>query len=219
MNASLTLSHPFKIFQKLIAQNKTNRLETLLATFADGYAEGWAFPIASQFREAIDIRFTTQKVNKIPEQAWTQGSRFEFREGYTVYDTREAYETSKTALQHVKVAFQIQKSSPAIPAAVNLQKWPTRPDDAEIKRYIALFGQNYVSHGEEVKKKEYILRVQTKRFAGYLEVAKLVPDDQKQHLVKVDEFPISQDHFVEWLITGTDPSIRTQEGSPATSTS
>ncbi|WP_428558596.1 MAG: hypothetical protein ACP59X_12155 [Solidesulfovibrio sp. DCME] len=149
------------------------------------------------------------------EYFWTQGSRFEFREGYMVYDTPKAYLPWDQALRHINTAFQITKSSPAIPATNEPRKWDKRPDDAVIKAHIRSFGQNYVSHTEETKRNgNFILRVQTKRFAGYLEVARMIPDQSKTSLIVKDAFPISQDNFVEWLITGTDPLLRKQGQLP-----
>jgi len=211
MKSDIQQSTPLKIFKKLIAQKRTKRLETLLATFTNGCAEEWAFPIGKHFQEALDIRLTTQVTDKIATPIWTQGSRFEFREGYTIYDVMTDNLSWLDALQRLSVAFQIKKSSPAIPATNDLARWSNRPDSAVIKQHIASFGQNYVSHEEETKRNgEYTLRVQTKRFAGYLEIAMLVPNERRTALVVKEEFPISQDGFVEWLILGTDPMKRRQ---------
>lgn len=202
-------SRPLQLLFELIAQPRSIRLEKFLADFDNGFASKWAFSIPEHFKESLDIRLTNKVTNKNNELIWTQGSRFDFREGYVIYDTPMSCSVCSEALQHVNVAFQIIKSSPAIPATNEPTTWPERPEPEVIKKHIAKFGENYVSHEEETKRNgTYTLRVQTKRFGGYLEVAKICPNNDRSCLVKIDEFPISQDGFVEWLITGTDPMLR-----------
>lgn len=199
------------ILNELVTQTTSKRLETLLASFDDGWAKGWAFAVDSQFFEALDIKFIQRTSSKTSIRVWTQGSWFNFREGYFIYDTPKAYLEWGEALSHINVAFKVNKSSTAIPATNEPRTWPEKPDSAAIKSHIASFGQNYVSHTEETKKDgQYTLRVQTKRFAGYLEVDMYIPNAEKTALIVQDSFPISQDDFVEWLITGVDPMKKQQ---------
>lgn len=199
------------LLDELIAQTRSSRLDILLADFTNKFNKLWAFSLPDFFKESLDIRFTPRVINKVTHYTWTQGSRFDFREGYIIYDTQSAYSRWDEALHQVKSAFQITKASPAIPATNDPVKWTKRPDDETIKKHIASFGQNYVSHVEETTKKcEYILRVQTKRFAGYLEVNILTPNFDCSSLVVSDSLPVSQDNFVRWLISGVNPYTKRQ---------
>ncbi|WP_051261719.1 hypothetical protein [Desulfovibrio inopinatus] len=201
-----TSPSPLDVLDTLLTQTSHSRLyDAFLAHFVDSYAKDWTFCIPETFKDALDIRYAARMIDKRRIMAWSQGSCFAFREGCIVYDTPRAYKPWAEALQHITTAFKVRKSSPAIPATNGPKKWPKEPERAAIKEYIASFGQNYVSHTAEMEKGEFVVRVQTARFRGYLEVAKLTPNEQHTALVQVDEFPISQDDFVEWLITGQDP--------------
>lgn len=203
---------PLLLLSKLINQTRTERLNTFLARFENGYAADWAYRLPEHFKDSLDIRWTSRVKKGVQESCWTQGSRFDFREGYVIYDSPKGYAVWNEALQHINSVFQITKSSPAIPATNEPTTWPQRPDAATIKKHLSAFGQNYVSHTDMTKRNgEYTIRVQTKRFAGYLEVALLIPNENRTALMTKDIFPISQDSFVEWLITGVDPLIRKQQ--------
>lgn len=57
------------------------------------WCEGWAFAIQPTLAAALDIQLTTRIINKESTLEWTQGTAFDFREGYTIHDAPEAWTT------------------------------------------------------------------------------------------------------------------------------
>lgn len=76
------------------------RLDDVLAEFTEHQltetktvenAAGWYFCLRPCFRAALDIKQTPRRINKQTEMRWTQGSRFHFSAGDTLYDSPNAY--------------------------------------------------------------------------------------------------------------------------------
>jgi hypothetical protein len=107
---------------KLIAQ-KENRTTDLLADFSIGYArcfngKVWHFCVPKFFYEALDIKFTIRKTNKIEERIWTQGSWFNFSEGDKLYNHAYAYCSNfigESSSIYPKICLSIESAQPSLP--------------------------------------------------------------------------------------------------------
>ncbi len=81
----LTLS--MAISAKIDAEKgEQERLTTLLKDPLGELIDSWAFCVAPFFNDALDMRITLRKSDKEPTPIWTQGSRFSFHKGDTIYD-------------------------------------------------------------------------------------------------------------------------------------
>lgn len=88
----------------------------LIAMFDQGFAAGWKMAVSEAFQESLDIRMTDRTYEDITQKVWTQGSRFAFKEGATIYDTKLAYELKwGDALKHIKVCVEVIGSEVATP--------------------------------------------------------------------------------------------------------
>jgi hypothetical protein len=107
---------------KIIAQKETRTTE-LLADFSTDYAidfnrQVWYFCVPRFFCEALDIKYTTRKINNVEEKIWTQGSWFNFLEGDKLYNY--AYDYCKKfigrlSLNHPKICLSIESAHPSLP--------------------------------------------------------------------------------------------------------
>lgn len=107
---------------KLIAQ-KENRTIELLADFSTDYARGldgqeWYFCVPKFFYEALDIKYTIRKKNKVEEKIWTQGSWFNFSGGDKIYNHAYAYCNNfigGLSSTHPKICLSIESARPSLP--------------------------------------------------------------------------------------------------------
>jgi hypothetical protein len=76
-------------------------------------AAGWHLCVPRSFEDALDIRLTDRVVDKKRIPTTTQGARFHFREGDTIYDTPKAYLPWDEALKHIKLGITIVQGTPA----------------------------------------------------------------------------------------------------------
>lgn len=90
---------------------KNERLETLMADFSKGYADGWAFVVRPCNYEALDIKWLPKTVKKKTFLQLTQGDVYNFSEGSVFYDTPIAYEVPwGVALNSINCSLQITKT-------------------------------------------------------------------------------------------------------------
>lgn len=83
----------------------------------EGWCKGWAFTIQPTLATALDIQLTPRVTDKQSSLEWSQGSRFDFREGYTLHDAPEAWTLPwGEALPHIANSLQITSAIPAEPA-------------------------------------------------------------------------------------------------------
>lgn len=95
-----------------ISAYDNDRSPVLIACFVNGFAAGWRFAVPQSFREALDIQYTPVQVQKTTEYVWTQGKRFNFGVGSTLYDAREAYELPwPDPLKHVRLCVQVLEAT------------------------------------------------------------------------------------------------------------
>lgn len=103
-------------------RTKEPRIESLIARFSEQalvgaenleFASGWFFCLRPCFRAALDIQRTPRKIDKKTEMVWTQGSRFHFKNGDTLYDSPRAY--SAWNLNNFRLCIDVTAGAPAQP--------------------------------------------------------------------------------------------------------
>lgn len=105
------LENTLDLFQAITSQKgKQKRLEKLLKSPNDESPSDWFMYIPAFFNNALDIRDTERKKDKISYWIWTQGADFSFSVGDTIYDTRDAYKPWEEALKTVKICIQITRA-------------------------------------------------------------------------------------------------------------
>jgi hypothetical protein len=109
----------------LRASPREPRSLKLLTNFPNEFVKGWYMAVRDCFREALDIRLTQRIVEGKRTLTLTQGSRFAFKEGDNVYDTRRAYEGEwSEALKYIKIYFCVGECRKAVPATKTLPRDP-----------------------------------------------------------------------------------------------
>lgn len=98
---------------------RPKRSTDLIATFVEGFADGWHMALKDSFKMELDIEFTERKKHTNTYYEWTQGPYYCFSEGQLIYDTREAYSCWQDALKYVNLACQIVAAKPNIPIKID----------------------------------------------------------------------------------------------------
>jgi hypothetical protein len=188
-----------------------------------GYADSWRFTLARlswwigfryslPFSAALDITLQRRERNRVPEEkywdedakkykklkeiyyVWVQGSAFDFREGYTIHRKDGG------------LLAQIEKASPAIPAAAETKySWATPPqdwremarDEENKGRQASLYEDRRAPPSERWK-----LRVMTKRNPGFVRMQTYIRDSGPTTWKKDQLLDMTQDELVAFLITG-----------------
>lgn len=94
-----------------IEATRDDRGYALIANFEDGFALGWKMAVPEVFKEALDIKLTPRMFAKKKEMLWTQGRLYNFHEGDTIYDNKQAYDEWGRALEYLKLSVQVQSAS------------------------------------------------------------------------------------------------------------
>ena len=166
------------IYNKIEQLAKKNKRSTkLIATFSDGYADGWRMAVRESFRPQLDIKFTSRVQKKINGEekeekrhvrVWTQGPRIAFDEGHIFYDTPLGYKKWGKALKHIKLVCIVTEA---------------KPNDVRKKKTNNIKGQNELIH-------------------GFVEIELLTPNPERTKLISKGVYKKSQNEFVEFLISG-----------------
>lgn len=91
----------------------------------EGWCEGWAFPVHPSLAAALDIQLTPRKAQGKAVLEWTQGSAFDFRAGYAVYNAPRACDMPwAEQAPPISVALQIIKASCAVPESKDSPRNP-----------------------------------------------------------------------------------------------
>jgi hypothetical protein len=104
------------------------------------YQDEWFIYVPSCFNDCLDIAKTDRvvktvcsipdqkiqgkKTKKKTEKVWTQGSRFAFHHGCTLYDTPKAYGKWGDAINEIKYCISIQSGASAEPAMNEKERNP-----------------------------------------------------------------------------------------------
>ena len=101
-------------FAKADSAGKEKRSTTLIADFETGFAKKWEMAVGEWFRDALDIKYTSRKVNGKTKKMWTQGGAYSFDTGDVIYDSKGGYSAIwSDAIKQISKAFQIIEASPA----------------------------------------------------------------------------------------------------------
>jgi len=165
------------IHKQIEQLSKNNERSTnLIATFSDGYADGWHMAVRDSFRPQLDIKFTPrvqgklndmEKTEKKQVRVWTQGPRIAFDKGHIFYNTRKGYEEWGEALKHIKLVCIVLEAKP-----------------------------------NDVKKKKTDKGFIYELIPGFVEIELLIPNDERTELVTKSIRKIPQNEFVEFLKNG-----------------
>ncbi|MFZ2949250.1 MAG: hypothetical protein WA003_07165 [Desulfuromonadaceae bacterium] len=102
-----------------ISTKRPKRSTDLIATFIEGFADGWFMSLKESFKMELDIKITERKKDRISYYEWTQGPYFCFSEGQIIYDVKEGYMCWQEALKKVNLACQIVAAKDSIPIKVD----------------------------------------------------------------------------------------------------
>ena len=83
---------------------------------SDHKQDGWFIYVPVYFNECLDISKTDRKENKNTIKKWTQGSRFSFHRGCTLYDSPKAYQKWEKAIREIKYCISVENAMDARPA-------------------------------------------------------------------------------------------------------
>jgi len=99
------------LFNSLTSQSgKQKRTEALLKSPHGDSPSEWFMYIPPFFNNALDIRDTERKKDKISYWVWTQGADFSFSVGDVIYDTKEAYKTWSEAIKKIGICIQVTRA-------------------------------------------------------------------------------------------------------------
>lgn len=99
--------------------SRPKRSTNLIATFVEGFADGWFMALTESFKMELDIKLTERKKDKITYYEWTQGPYYCFSEGQIIYDAKEGYMCWQDALKKLSIACQIVVAKPNIPIKID----------------------------------------------------------------------------------------------------
>jgi hypothetical protein len=183
---------------KLIAQ-KENRTVDLIADFSNGYAIGlngqvWYFCVPKFFYEALDIKYTTRKKNKVEEKIWTQGSWFNFSEGDKIYNHAYAYCNNFIGWlisTHPKICLSIESARPSLPRIKIKYKKIRKATDLRNRFRAALF-----------LKKNILSGVIKSRYPGQINFKIMIKNLTTKYWETRRHESLTQDEFIKLLIKG-----------------
>jgi|GEM_PF-396546 len=178
------------------------RQQQLLWDFDQGEAAGWAFRVGPWYRTALDILYTPRSVERRISYEWTQGSAFNFCQGYTTTSCGPGLDIGGRC---VPATLQVLEARPASLATVTVHRWVLKPDEGEIIRLVAEAEDRGCRHEwrhEQGHKQPYSLSVLQRRSIGVAHVQVHLRTDSGWPVF--GRLVVSQDDLVEILIRGFD---------------
>lgn len=159
------------------AINPSKRSRNLIATFENGFVNGWHMAVRDCFKDQLDIRYTPiietyighdGKKNKRQIYVWTQGRCYCFAKEHIIYDTKLAHKGLwRDCLEHIKVAYRVKTAIPSYIKSVETN---------------GIFKQQLIE--------------------GFLIFEVLIPSGSGDRLITSKEVSMSQSKFVELLQYG-----------------
>lgn len=182
-----------------IEARRDDRGYALIANFVDGFALGWKMAVSESFKEALDIKLTPRILAGKKEMLWTQGRIYDFHEGDTIYDTKQAYEEWGGSLPHLKLSVQVQFASSS--GYVTYETIETKYKELEIIHQKGKAKPKEETTDGLVVKKQRIDH-------GLVRFRVYRPDKEKTAVEECGLVECTQDDFVAFLQTGI---VRTKE--------
>ena len=182
-----------------IEARRDDRGYALIANFENGFALGWKMAVPEAFKEALDIKLTPRIFSGKTEMLWTQGRLYDFHEGDTIHNTKDAYSGWGEALKHLKLSVQVQFASSS--GYVSYETIEVRNSELKIVH----------QKGKSSPKEEIIdgLMVKKQRIDhGLVRFKVYRPNTERSELIECETLECTQDDFVAFLQTGM---VRTRE--------
>lgn len=180
---------------------REQRSPVLIATFMDGYVNGWRFAVPEAFRNSLDIKLTPIKIGTKTVDIYTQGKQFSFNKGATLYDNRLAYELEwGEALKRIKLSVQIEE-------VVGSDYVTTETIETVAKNIDVLIQKRDKSKNELSEPKQKTidgLNIKKQRMQfGNLKFKVFRPTKDKNSVEELETIECDQEEFVVFLQTGT----------------
>lgn len=167
------------IKEKIIALARGNqRSNELLATFSGGFADGWAMTVKECFRNQLDIKFTARIENQptVSGKASKRQTKIWTQGPYIAFDAGHVFFDTPLAYTKWSEAMQhVKQACMVLEAAPN-----------EVKKKKT--GNTKVNINDLVD--------------GYVIIELFIPNRNKTKLISQNKFKLSQNDFLEFLITG-----------------
>lgn len=182
-----------------IEARRDDRGYALIANFEDGFALGWKMAVPEAFKEALDIKLTPRMFAKEKEMLWTQGRLYNFHEGDTIHDIKDAYKEWGGALKRLKLSVQVQFASPS--GYINYETVEVKNNELKI----------FHQKGKSKPKEETVDGLVVKRQRidhGIVRFKIYRPNKEKTAVEECEILECTQDDFVAFLQTGV---VRTKE--------
>ena len=191
------------IFYKSFSQSRQRFLELLaefdflpgedskaIHRYAKSYAKEWYMSIPEAFRPALDMEQSERKIEGQKRLVWTQGSRFSFKLGDTLYDSHHAYKAWPEGLQDTDLCIQVKEASQAVPS------------DRKGKKSTQIDWRKTFKSSPSKTIEEAIKLSQIPRDPGKVGFVIKTPDEDRQAMVERTSKTLTQDEFVRFLIIG-----------------
>ncbi len=115
------------LLQKLATQKSRDKRNTECLKTPERSHEDkdeWFIYVPSCFNDCLDIERTDRVVRNKRKKVWTQGSRFAFHRGCTLYDTPRAYDRWGDAANHIKFCISVRRGEAAEPSTKEKERKP-----------------------------------------------------------------------------------------------
>lgn len=191
------------IFYKSFSQSRQRFLELLgefdflpgedskeIYRHAKSYVKEWYMCIPEAFRPALDMEQSERKIEGQKRLVWTQGSRFSFKLGDTLYDSHHAYKAWPEGLKETNLCVQVREASQAVPS------------DRKGKKSTQIDWRKTFKSSPSKTIEEAVKLLQIPRDPGRVEFVIKTPDEDRQIMVERTRQTLTQDEFVRFLIMG-----------------
>jgi len=180
---------------------REQRSPVLIATFIDGYVNGWRFAIPEAFRNSLDIKLTPLKIGTKTVDIYTQGKQFSFNKGATLYDNRLAYELEwGEALKRIKLCVQIEEVAGSDYVTTETIETVAKNIDVLIQKREK--SKNELSEPKQKTIDGLNIKKQRMQF-GNLKFKVFRPTKDKNSVEDLETIECDQEEFVAFLQTGT----------------
>ena len=207
MDAKVKTVEKKEIIEELkpISVNAINegRQFALIATFVDGFTQGWKMAVPSAFKDALDIKRTPVIIDKKETLMWTQGHNYDFHEGDMIHSAivrntktqgEETRDTWADAMKTLELTVQVISATPSV--ITHQETIEVRDSDLEvfIKKKTAKTAKEKRVDGLTVHRKRLI--------HGSVRFQVFRPNQERSKVVKNEIRECTQDDFIAFLQSG-----------------